>query len=493
MLITQPVSDFIRSERLLAPAQKAVVAVSGGPDSLCLLDCLQRLGYPLLVAHLDHRLRAGSWREAEFVLREARRRGLPAIVERVQPPGLRRSGLGIEEAARLARYRFLVDAAREWDASVVAVGHTMDDQVETILMHFLRGAGVHGLRGMLPRTSIQAWAGLRQAKGVTLIRPLLETTRQETEAHCHAAGLRPRRDPTNQDQTFFRNRLRHHLLPLLAGYNPRIREVLRRTGEVMRREAEMLDRMLEAAEPGVMIRASGEAIRLVRAGFLRLPAAVQAGLLGRAFSALAPSQRDFGYQAIELARTRIEESWMGRRTMLPGGVEMVDQGELVQLSVGGTEPTYPGYPQLTTPEASQLVLGGCLALHDGGLLSADGPHEPPPSGRAPRQLGVNPVAWLDAARLSPQLLVRPPKPGDRMRPLGMQGHRKLADIFNSLRIPSGARRRWPVVLSGETVVWLAGLRIAHDVRLTEATRRAVRLRLDIPEGIAPGTPEGTQR
>jgi tRNA(Ile)-lysidine synthetase-like protein len=227
MLITEQVAAFIQRERLLSPGHPVVAAVSGGPDSLCLLDCLQRLEYPILVAHLDHRLRAGSWREAEFVLREARRRGLPSIVERVQPPGLRKRGRSMEEAARIARYDFLVWAATGWGAAIVAAGHTADDQVETILMHFLRGAGVHGLRGMLPKTSLKGWDGQGQAEGgalfrvstqlatrrrqpagddangVDLIRPLLETTRDQTEAHCRAAGLRPRRDPSNQDPAFF--------------------------------------------------------------------------------------------------------------------------------------------------------------------------------------------------------------------------------------------------------------------------------------------------
>jgi len=592
MLITEQVAAFIRRERLLSPGQPVVVAVSGGPDSLCLLDCLQRLEYPILVAHLDHRLRAGSWREAEFVLREARRRGLPAIVERVRPPGVRQPGHSIEESSRIARYRFLVGAASEWGAGVVAVGHTADDQVETILMHFLRGAGVHGLRGMLPKTSIEDWEELRQAdgaaarialrrassrfvalrrashpeggipkgasrrghsegdpeggtlegiarrrashpagdpagdparepgdrtpdgrvlrrathrvssrhaprrghpegdpgegrpKGVNLIRPLLEATRVQTEAHCRAAGLRPRRDPSNQDPTFFRNRLRHRLLPVLANYNPGIRDVITRTGAVMRREAEMLDEMLDEAEPVVLTRNHGDAIRLNRTAWLGLPAPVQAGLLWRAVIALVPAQRDLGFQAIELARARIKDRSMGRRTPLPGGVEMVEQGDFVLFLLEGSEPEYPGYPQLAVVAELQLPLPGKILLQAGGALVADILSTPPASWSGSESLGLDPVAWLDAAKLSAFLLVRPARLGDRMRPLGMQGHRKLGDIFNSLHIPSAARRRWPVVVSGEAIVWLTGLRISDDARVTPSTRQTIRLLLELPGGIA---------
>ncbi len=481
MLITEQVAAFIRRERLLSPGQPVVVGVSGGPDSLCLLDCLQRLGHPILVAHLDHRLRAGSWREAEFVLREARRRGLPCTVERVPLHSLRQRGSSTEEAARIARYRFLVRAARESSAAVVAVGHTADDQAETILMHFLRGAGVHGLRGMLPKTSLESWDEIVEADGVQLIRPLLETTRDQTEAHCRAARLRPRRDPSNQDPTFFRNRLRHRLLPVLAGYNPRIREVLTHTGEVMRREAQMVDDMLDAAEPSVITRGQEGTVRLKRDTLLGLPIPMQAGLLWRAVNALVPSQRDLGYLAIELARARIQERSSGRRTSLPGGVELVDQGDFIVLHLEGADPEYPNYPQLTTMEDIPLPLPGSILLQAGGVLTARSPSEPPASWGGSKVLDLDPVAWLDADRLSPQLSVRPAKPGDRMRPLGMAGHRKLGDIFNSLHIPSGARRRWPVVLSGEVIVWLTGLRISDEVRVTEDTRQAVRLLLEFSQ------------
>ena len=321
-------------------------------------------------------------------------------------------------------------------------------------------------------------------KGVDLIRPLLETTRVQTEAHCRAAGLRPRRDPSNQDPAFFRNRLRHRLLPVLAGYNPGIRDVITRTGEVMRREAAMLDEMLDAAESGVLTRHQGESIRLNRSAWLELPAPVQAGLVWRAVITLIPAQRDLGFQAIELARARIKDRSMGRRTPLPGGVEMVEQGDFVLFHLEGSDPEYPGYPQLAVLDQLPLPLPGRILLRGGGVLVADRLDARPALWSPSESLELDPEAWLDAAKVAAFLLVRPAKPGDRMRPLGMQGHRKLGDIFNSLHIPSAARRRWPVVVSGEAIVWLAGLRISDDARVTPSTRQVVRLRLELPEGIA---------
>ena len=480
MLIHEDIATFIARERLLTAGQRVVVAVSGGPDSLCLFDCLHRLGYDLRVAHLDHGLRRASWRDAEFVLALARQRGIPATAQRLTPRAWRRKGLSIEEAARLARYRFLATAAREWGAQTIATGHTADDQAETVLMHFLRGAGVHGLRGMLPCTALRAWAEVPEAEGLTLIRPLLTAWRTQTENHCHAAGLRPRRDPTNADPAFFRNRLRHALIPELERYNPRVRQVLARTGEVLRAESEQLDEIVEAAEPTALRFREDGTVAIDRHPFLVQPLAVQRALILRAAHRLAPGMRDFSFRSVELARARLGERSVGRRTALPGGLELLDEGDGLLLVPTAIEARYAGYPQLTTPEAALVRLSARLPLRDGALIVSNGRAPSASQRRSPP--GLTEPLWLDKARLESELVVRPPRPGDRMRPLGMQGHRKLSDIFNSQRIPAGARRRWPVVISGDRVVCLAGLRIDNDVRLTSTTRDAVQLRVELTEG-----------
>jgi len=481
MLIGDEVAAFIARERLLSARERVVVAVSGGPDSLCLLDCLHRLGYPVRVAHLDHGLRPGSWRDAEFVLRLARRRGLPAIVERADPRDWARRGMSLEEAGRRVRYAFLVRAAREWGAAAIATGHTADDQAETILMHVLRGAGVHGLRGMLPRTPLEAWTGLERAEGMVLVRPLLATWRWQTEAHCRAAALRPRRDATNDDTAFFRNRLRHVLLPELESYNPRVRLGLTHTGEVLRREAELLDEILTDVEPELLrVRRDG-ALVVPRETFAAQPIAVQRAVLARAAHRLAPNLRDFGFEAIELARGRLEQRRVGRRTALPGGLELIDEGDEVLLIGGGVEPAYSAYPQLTSAEPQAVQPPARIPLREGVLIVSSELEAPAYVSRR-SAVGLTESVWLDRARLGPELVVRPPRPGDRMQPLGMRGHRKLADVFNSLHIPAGARRNWPVVTSGEDVVWLAGLRIGHAARLTPSTRTAVEFRVELGEG-----------
>jgi tRNA(Ile)-lysidine synthase len=318
---------------------------------------------------------------------------------------------------------------------------------------------------------------------MALVRPLLTSWRRQTEAHCRTLGLRPRRDRTNSDTAFFRNRLRHKLLPELETYNPRARQVLVRTGEVMRAEAELFDEVLAAVAPAVLRLQPDGTAAVAREAFKAQPVAIQRALVAAAAHRLAPGLRDFGYDSVELARSRILTRVGGRRTALPGAIELRDEGDRVLLIPGDVEALYPGYPQLIAREATVIAPPACVPLRAGALVVSVG--TAPSKVPRRRSAAFTEPFWLDRARLGKELVVRPPQPGDRMRPLGMLGHRKVADIFNGLHIPGGARRNWPIVLSGGEVVCLVGLRIGHDVRLTSDTRRAMQLRFVLAEGAAP--------
>ena len=235
---------YAQRYRLFNPGETVVVGVSGGPDSLCLLHLLRRLAPELRlwlhVAHLHHGLRgAEADADAAFVAELADCWGLPCTVGRIDVAALaREAGLSLEEAARQARYRFLAEVAEAGGASTLSVGHNADDQAETVLMHFLRGSGAAGLRGMLPRTPLDDYrlfpaedgdlgdslslSGPRVAVSprLHLVRPLLAIPRTDIESYCAEYRLAPRFDRSNEDTTFFRNRLRHELLPILAAVAP---------------------------------------------------------------------------------------------------------------------------------------------------------------------------------------------------------------------------------------------------------------------------------
>jgi len=206
---------FIKEHRLLVPKEPLVVAVSGGPDSVCLLHLLANMKVPglkLHVAHLNHKLRPEADDDARYMAALARKLKLPATIEARDVKSHRQKHRQtLEEAARQVRYQFLSEVASRIGASRVAVAHTRDDHVETILLHIVRGSGTRGLRGLEPLAKLRCQDGGE----ITVIRPLLEVSRSETLDYCSEYKLEPRLDTTNLSLSPLRNRIRHQLIPLL--------------------------------------------------------------------------------------------------------------------------------------------------------------------------------------------------------------------------------------------------------------------------------------
>lgn len=479
MDIYQQVAEFIRRKRLLQPGQRIIVGVSGGPDSLCLLDCLHRLGYQVLAAHLDHQLRPESPEEALFVQQIAQSYGLETLIERADIVG---SSGSLEEKARLARYRFLVQSAKEEGIHHIATGHTADDQIETILMHFLRGAGPSGLRGMLPLTRMDDWAGIPEAAGMVLIRPLLGITRDQTQAHCAAIDLEPREDKSNLDMSFTRNRLRHQLLPLLETYNPGIRRVLRRMGQVMAGEAELVAQLV-ADRWASIIRSRGESVLALDALlFLEQPVALQRALLREAIARLRPSQRNIGFEIVEDAINFISTLQRGNRLTIVGELEMLHLADEVLLRDPEASIEFHQYPQLTSDKEETVFIPGQNRLAYGWTLEVGSIQLDSTKRAELMNESHGRVAVFDERSVEAPLSLRPSLPGDRIRILGMEGRTKISDLFVNHHIPQPARSRWPLVVSGEHVLWVVGVRMTHDARITDSTQKAIVIRLNRPQG-----------
>ena len=226
------------------------------------MEALRQAGYPVIVAHFNHQLRPDSDMEANALEKTVSRKMIASIFESGDVRGYAESeGLSIEEAARTLRYRFLFEQARECDAQAVAVGHTADDQVETVLMHFLRGAGLTGLKGMSYRSFLPVFD-----ESIPVVRPLLDIWREETVLYCAANGLRPYYDPSNDSLNFLRNRIRHLLIPQLETYNPRFREALWRTAHSLAGDYSALIELLDATW--------GECVKSQRPGLITFDAAM---------------------------------------------------------------------------------------------------------------------------------------------------------------------------------------------------------------------------
>jgi tRNA(Ile)-lysidine synthase len=447
-----------------------VVGVSGGPDSLALLHLLDSSWAPgpkqIVAAHLNHGLREAADREAEFVAQECSARGLPYRVERVDVAGLaREEGQSLEEAGRTARYRFLAKVARQHGAHCVAVGHTADDQAETVLMHFVRGTGLAGLRGMLPVT------GLPDAPEYLLVRPLLSVTRREVERYCREHELSPLYDPSNEDLSFFRNRLRHELLPLLEQYNPQIKERLRHTATVVAADYELLQTLRREAWEDVLMASGDDWLRVDLQAWRALPLSLRRSTLRHAVWALRSSLRDVAFKPIELARRVADQGEVGAQASLPGGLELVLEYEAWILKAAGAVP--PHYlPQIDAVDPIPLSVPGRLELSHGWNLRVEAEEDVAPADVAN---GDPWLVYIDA-RAAGDLVVRNRMTGERFQPLGMPDHStKVSDFMINEKLPAHLRAKWPIVANREQLVWLVGYRIDERVKVRASTGGALRL------------------
>jgi tRNA(Ile)-lysidine synthase len=456
---------YIEAQRLLPAGECVVVGVSGGADSTALLLLLTRLaprlGITERAAYFDHQLRGkkASNEERETVARLTNALGVPLTVGSGDVRAYaRQKRLGIEEAARELRYRFLADAARDVGARTVAVGHTADDQIETVLLHILRGSGLTGLAGMLPRSPWPVAAAGRPE--VTLVRPLLEVRRAETESYCREMGREPLEDATNRSPRYKRNVVRNELLPLLRAHVPSIDASLLRLAQTAATERRALE---ETAERALAQSATfeGESVRLSLASLREIPAGLLPHVMRLAASKLLGDARDLGERHLQ-AMAAAAAKPAGTELDLPRGLHLrVEYGEIV-LALGEST-------------AGALAAGG-VPLVVPGATTADGWRiEASLSGDAS---SLPESAWeaaLDADALAGRLRVRRRRPGDRYRPLGLVGEKKLQDVLVDLKVPRRRRDNIPVVEDEAGIVWVAGYRIAERAKLTPSTRRVLRL------------------
>jgi tRNA(Ile)-lysidine synthase len=458
----------------LHPDLPIVVGVSGGPDSLCLLDVMHQAGYCVIVAHFNHKLRPEADLEQAAVSELAHRLNLPFVTESVDVHKFaEREMLSIEEAARTLRYRFLFTQARKHGAQAVAVGHTADDQVETVLMHFLRGAGLAGLKGMSYRSTLPTFD-----IEIPLVRPLLSLWREETEAYCRAHGLTPHFDPSNTDQTYFRNKLRHALIPELEKYNPRFKEALTRTAQALQGDSDALEEVVSRAWEPCLVEHGEGFVAFEREKMVNLSVGLRRNLIRRAGELLRPESRDFGFEALERAATFVEVS-PGKQIDFVNGLYLFQESGKVYLATYEADLPFAQWPQVSR---ESLVVSGQYELGNGWVLTVENcllDTEDCPLDTDNWSLNTdNWSAWLDADLMPNRLTVRPRRSGDRFQPFGMDGQSvKLSDFFVNVKLPKRAREHWPLVCVGDEIAWVPGYRLAHPFCVTEKTRRVLHLAL----------------
>ncbi|MCL2843205.1 MAG: tRNA lysidine(34) synthetase TilS [Oscillospiraceae bacterium] len=428
------VLEWVRRQGLITPDDRVLVALSGGADSVCLLRVLlyvqDILGLQVAAAHYNHRLRGdASEQDEQFVRACCRALAVPLTVGAGDvAEAARQSGQGIEETARTMRYAFLEEAAVELGADKIATAHHADDNVETVLLHLIRGASIRGLSGIPP------------CRG-KVIRPLLCLERQEIEAYLTELGQGFVEDATNADITHRRNGLRHQVVPLLREQNPNLAATVLRQSGLLRKDSVYLDALAEEA-----FAALWEPDTLPVAGFITLEYAIAARVAALAVQAVGgTADQVHVWQIVEIA-TGDDPS---AETMLPGGITVRRAYHRLVFDTTETEKS-GGFASVTLPDS------GSVTLSELGLtITVDEENV--------KKLKINQRFLFQRAAICGRITVRPRTEGDEIRLAGRIGTKSVKKWMIEEKIPAKDRSRWPIFVDEMGVIAIYGIGIAQRV------------------------------
>ena len=457
-MLLKKVQYTLTAHSMLQPGDRVILAVSGGPDSVALCHILQQLRQTyrveLLMAHVHHGIRGNEAdQDAAFVQDLAHQLRLPIVVQRVNVHAWRKKhGGSLQMAARELRYQCLHQIMAHEGASKLALGHNADDQAEEIMLRIFRGAGQRGLTGM----------PLHSHNGV--IRPLLECHRHEIMSYLENRNLAFRQDESNLKPWCQRNLLRLEFLPRLQqNFNSNLNATLLRTSNIFREEEEFweslvgewLDQYADECEDGGR--------RLPITPLLETHPAMQKRLLRKMVEKVKGNLRRFGYHHTEILLQLCRSAAANSRIDLPGEVEAEKNYNWLTIRLARQIPE-DFYYELAGPGSYPLPpLDHRLVLEYGSVDLASG------FGRRSNEVLV------DLDRVSFPLVLRSSRAGDRFRPLGLGGGKKLKKFFIDAKIPRSQRRRVPILCSGERIIWVVGLRLDNRVKITEKTTRLLRV------------------
>jgi len=445
---------LIEKMGMLKPGDKVLIGVSGGPDSIALLHVLWVLKDDLqivpVVAHLNHQLRGEEAEEDARSVREfSKKLELPCYIEEADVKSYHKnSGLSLQEACREIRFSFFGQLAGKLGAGRVALGHHADDQAETILLNFLRGAGISGLKG------------ISYVRGL-FIRPLLEIRRKEIEEYCLQQQLPVRQDSSNLKPVYTRNRIRLNLLPLLEReYNPQIIQTLVQLGNLCSEEDSYLEELALINLGKIKVNGKNGTVVLDNNMLRALSAPLCRRVLRLAWNEVTGKTKELSYHHVEKLMELLHKKAGGRVMILPRGIRALKTNNVLQFfREAEPVPVLPYrrpliVPGVTyVPEIDLCIQAEIIDIKDAPPFSEISPNE----------------ALLDYNLIKYPLYVRRRLEGDVFSPFGLGGTLKLKKFLIDSKIARYKRDRIPLVVSGDDIVWVGGLRLSRDWKVSGGT------------------------
>jgi tRNA(Ile)-lysidine synthase len=449
-----------------------VVGISGGVDSMALLHAMLAQGYAPIAAHFNHKLREESDLEAEFVKNYCLNAGLAFREGSGDVRGYaEENGLSIEEAARILRYQFLFEIAERESAGAVAVAHHADDQIETVLMNLLRGAGAKGLAGMRAVSVPNPWSDT-----IPVVRPLLEIDKAVLTAYHSENQLPSVEDPSNADEIFFRNKIRHSLIPRLESFRPGVRQRLMQTAQIMMAEDQALEYFTDLAWKTCLSSKGGSYLQLSRDELLEYPVAIQRRMIRKALKTLRPDFKDLSFLNVEAALDFVRDP-SRKSTNWVAKVNISQSPRKVVLSTWETDLVKDQFPQMVEQREISLAEPGEKDLGNGWLLDLRLVDYGPEMFEGLEIPGEDFLVWMDQASIVSGAVLRVRQEGDLIQPLGMGGKSmKVSDLMINEKIPAPYRAGWPLVAGDKGILWVPGGRLSRDARITEDTQAVLEFR-----------------
>jgi tRNA(Ile)-lysidine synthase len=449
--------ETVKEYELLSSGDRVLVAVSGGVDSTALLHLLhsvkEEYGLTLQVAHLNHLLRKGDAElDVKYVQETSSRLKIPLTIEACDVSALaKEKKKGLEVTARQVRYDFFERVAERMGANKIAVGHTADDNVETFLMRLLRGAGLKGLCGITPKRG-------------KIIRPLIKNWRKEIEEYVGSLKLVPRRDYTNYESKYLRNRVRMKLISQLRLYNLNIKEIILQTILLLTKDSEYLEGKSEEILEEMILASGQSSLSIEVEGLKGLEESIKGRVVRSAIERIKGDLSEISYVHVHdvLEKLNNTEAW---ELHLPGGTYLSGNREAITVSLEK--------PVAREGRAFHYVMNipGVVNICELGkeLRASLVPGAETGAGQD--------LAFVDYTALGKKIIVRSRRDGDKFNPLGMKGSKKIQDLMVDEKIPAEARDSVPIIESGGKIVWVAGLRMDERAKVTSKTKKVVKLEL----------------
>jgi tRNA(Ile)-lysidine synthase len=473
---------FLNEHGLIRPYDTVIIGVSGGPDSVALVNILHSVNFlknfhlRLYIAHLNHQLRGRFSEEDEhFVRNLSETLSLPFIFKRVDIKGLaEKSNCSIEETARVERYRFFHEAVLQYKASAVAVGHTADDNAETVLHRIIRGTGMRGLGG------IPLKRPLTPDSSAQVVRPLLGVWRSEIIEYLGKECINYRTDASNYEAEYLRNKIRLELIPLLENrYNPGIKKALLQLCHTIASGKEYLSTEAKKTATSAIIEATGDSC-VIDAQFLSSkPKILQYFVIQEALDIMHVPLKEIRYEHFAAIEKEINRpGGKGLRVQLPGGFSL--WREYNRLCFAREPLSVPGITQSRLTKEIIIKIPGETFLDSLGRIVSEILPVHNISFETYKKTKTKDEEVFDLQNITMPLAVRTRKNGDSISPLGLAGHKKLKDIFMDKKIPLELRDSMPIVVMRDQPIWIVGICMENRVRVTSDTKKILKLTFHRP-------------